>query len=78
MNYYNFNCPFIFWNEEIKLSQTCLVPNESLYESIAKLSERYLLNLNLTQDHYNKYTVEWSFKTSKEFVKISPIWWLLA
>jgi transglutaminase-like putative cysteine protease len=33
--------PFIFWNEEIKLfAQTCLVPNESLYESIAKLSEK--------------------------------------
>ncbi|WP_016989994.1 transglutaminase domain-containing protein [Flavobacterium sp. ACAM 123] len=33
--------PFIFWNEEIKLfAQTCLAPNESLYESIAKLSEK--------------------------------------
>jgi hypothetical protein len=47
--------PLFFWNKTF--AQTCLVPNESLYESIAKLSERYLLNLNLTQNH-NKYTVE--------------------
>jgi hypothetical protein len=41
MNYYNFNFQvLLFLNEEIKLAQTCLVPNESLYESIAKLSEK--------------------------------------
>jgi hypothetical protein len=31
-------------------AQTCMLPDEPLYESVAKLSEKYLLNLSLAQE----------------------------
>jgi hypothetical protein len=50
--------PFIFWNEEIKLLHKLAWFPMNRFIINCQVIERYLQNLNLTQGHYNKYTVE--------------------
>jgi hypothetical protein len=64
MNYYNFNFQVPLFLNEIKLlHKLAWFPMNRFIN--CQVIRKYLLNLNLTQSHYNKYTVEWSFKTSK-------------